>query len=158
MPVTNANVSVADARRDDTIKRFRRQIDYLERDIRQGAIGANGMRNDYLAERVEMLKGERDRLAAEIRRLNELSRDDLIAEFVPAVAEFEKATDEPGPTLRDLLTQRGEMGPQVKILSRQTLPTRREGPEAGVAAPEAAPEGWVPGTVHKPDYSAYRRR
>jgi hypothetical protein len=67
--------------------------------------------------------------------------------------------DEPAPALHDVMTQRGAMLPQPKIVNREPLPVRREGPDPGTPWEQAGtlPEGFVPGQVHTPDNSKYRR-
>jgi hypothetical protein len=158
-----AHVSVANARRDDAIRRTKRQIDHIEGELRRsnGGLGANGQRVDYLVEREAILRESRDQLQAEIARMNHLSDADLVAEFVPAVAQFEKAKDAPPPAdFRDSL-QRGGMVPQRVDVQHSPPPVRHEGPAGGQipwtnAAGQAVP-GWVPGETHCPDNSQYLR-
>src|SRR5258706_6647913 len=97
MPVTPGSVSVGNARRDDAIRRTKRKIDHIEGEIRRsnGGLDANGMVNSYQVERLAMLEDSRDQLQAEIARMNRLSDEGLVAEFVPAVAEVEAAEDSP---------------------------------------------------------------
>src|SRR5258708_5097652 len=154
MPGMTGHVSVANARRDDAIKRLKRQIDYIEGEIRRGngGVGAGGQRNDYLVERLELLRDSRDQLQAEIARMNRLSDEDLVAEFVPSIAHFEATKDAPVADLRDGL-QRGGMVPQRVDVHRNPPPVHHEGPAGGGvpwenAAGRGGPPGWGPGPVY----------
>ena len=132
--VNPVNVSTAEARRGDQVRRLRRQVDSLEGEIRRsnGGIGANGQRNEYLADRAEFLKGEQDRLQAEISRLSGLSKAELVEEFVPEAGEMAKAKDEPAPTLSDVLFARGPRLPGQEVRTKHPLPAHREGGEPGI--------------------------
>ncbi len=149
--VNSANLSVADARRGDIIRRVTRQLDSLEREIGRGSLGAGGVPSAYLAERLEFLKGEAERLQQEIARLSALAGEELIREMVPSIAQREAMADEPVASLHDVISQRGAMLPQQVIVSRQTLPSRHEGPQTAPAVPQGLPKGFVPGQVHTPD-------
>src|SRR5258708_2071794 len=133
MPGMTGHVSVANARRDDAIRRTKRQIDHIEGEIRRsnGGLGANGQRSDYLVERLALLRDSRDRLEAEIARMNRLSDEDLVAEFVPSIAQYEAAKDAPVQDLRDGL-QRGGMVPQRADVNRTRPPVQPSGPRAVV--------------------------
>jgi hypothetical protein len=157
----SANIAVAEGRRGDAIRRINRQVNSLEGEIRRsnGGIGANGMRDDYLVERLEILKQSRDQLQAEIARMNRLTGEELVREFCPEVTSMEALADVPLPGLSDALG-RGSMAPAPVVVNRDVLPARHEGPEVRYErhmGGYGGPEGWVPGAVHSPDNSAYRR-
>src|SRR5258708_18381104 len=99
MPGMTGHVSVANARRDDAIRRTKRQIDHIEGEIRRsnGGLGANGQRSDYLGERLALLRDNRDRLGADIARMNRPSDQDLVAVFVPSLAQYEAEQGAPRP-------------------------------------------------------------
>lgn len=143
-------VAVAQGRRHSIIQRMNRRIEYLNGEIGRGTNGANGMHNDYLAERVNSLIGERDRLAAEIERLNGASDEDLVAELVWEDKRNKALEENPPPPLRDVLTARGPMPPSQVVVNREPLPVQCEGGSPGVPWEHAAggPPGWVPGQVY----------
>jgi len=156
--VNPQNISVAEARRGDAIQKTRRQLDSLDGEIRRGATGAGGQLNAYLADRLEFLKGERDRLAAEVSRMAKLTGAALVSEFVPEVAAQVAAMEnpEPVPTLADALPGRGAMLPQQVVVQKTPLPVLREGGDPGVpwSNQGAGLPGFVPGQVHYPDYAS----
>jgi hypothetical protein len=97
--VNSQNVSVANAKRDYEIRRIKKSLDSLHAEIRRGAIGANGLQNEYLADRLEFLKVEADRLQQEVARLHALSDKELVAEFLPDLSQREAMANEPVPAL-----------------------------------------------------------
>ena len=146
-------ITVGDARRGDVIRRMQRRILGLDAEIGRGSNGANGIQNEYLASRVNYLMGERDRLNAEIGRLNRLTDEELIGEFVPSVAQAEAIKDEPVPDFGDIMFGRGAMLPQQVVVHKEPLPVAHEG-TAYPANPIGLPAGFVPGETYYPNYNS----
>ncbi len=142
-------VSIAEQRRASEIRRISLQIDGMRADVRRGANGANGMTSSHLVEHNLWLESEAKRLESVIAELGALSPDELVERFCPEAKPVE------GVTLDDAFPQKGLKGPRQVVVSRETVPSHQSG-TAGLAAPESAPAGFVPGQVHCPDYSAYR--
>ncbi len=141
-------ISIAEQRRASEIRRISLQIDGMRVDARRGANGANGTTSSHLAEHNRWMESEADRLEQVIADLAKLEGDELVAKFCPEAKPVEALS------LKDSLG-RGEYGPSKVIVSRETGRSHQTG-TAGLAAPESAPAGFVPGQVHYPDYSAYR--
>src|SRR5258707_15509061 len=105
--VNSANLSVADARRGDIIRRVTRQLDSLEREIGRGSLGAGGVPSAYLAERLEFLKGEADRLQQEFARLSALAGEELIRVMGSSIAQRAAKADGPAASRRAVISARG---------------------------------------------------
>jgi uncharacterized small protein (DUF1192 family) len=125
-------IAAAQGRRHSVIQKMNIRIGQLNAEITRGTNGANGVRSDYLADRVNSLIGERERLEAEIDRLNQASDEDLISELVPEVAHNKALDENPPPPLQDLLTARGPMLPGSVVVDRQPPAVRREGGSIGI--------------------------
>jgi hypothetical protein len=143
-------INIAEQRRATEVKRISLQIAAMHAEARRGANGANGVTSSHLVEHQRWLESEASRLEAVIADLSALSADELVERYVPEAKPVE------GVTLDDAFPQKGAKGPRQVVVSRQAPPSHQTG-TAGLAAPESAPAGFIPGQVHTPNYSMYDR-
>jgi hypothetical protein len=144
-------MSVALARQGNEVASIGRQLADIEREIGRGVLGAGGMPDAYLVERMSYLTQERARLTADLGEIAALAGDELTERFCPPAPEVEVIN------LEEAL--RGENVPrQVVVNKDEPRLTRREGGDPGPGQPmSGALSSWTPGQVHTPDYSGYDR-